>query len=134
MHGCYVDTHATYPVGTTLDLTLDANGIRLQTKGVVRVNYPYLGMGIALKKLSKQNQDRLREILRIASQRLSFDGPAMPPLASAASPLDAVRAISDTSAAIRELINFFQENPVLTREGFIRILWMSNSGPAPSAD
>src|SRR2546423_12062368 len=46
LHGCYVDGQATYPAGTILNMKLEASGIRVETRGNVRVNYPYLGMGI----------------------------------------------------------------------------------------
>jgi PilZ domain len=47
VHGCYVKAQATYPAGKVLHMKVEANGIRVETKGNVRVSYPYLGMGIA---------------------------------------------------------------------------------------
>jgi hypothetical protein len=47
IHGCYVEAQATYPAGTILHMKLDANGVRFETEAIVRVSYPYLGMGIA---------------------------------------------------------------------------------------
>ena len=52
LHGCYVEAQATYPVGTILHMKLEANGVRVETKGNVRVSYPYLGMGIAFVDMS----------------------------------------------------------------------------------
>ncbi len=40
LHGCYVEAQATYPVGTMLELKLEAKGIRVETKGNVRVSIP----------------------------------------------------------------------------------------------
>jgi hypothetical protein len=40
LNGCYVEAQATHPAGTQLHMKLDANGIRLETKGKVRVSYP----------------------------------------------------------------------------------------------
>ena len=47
LYGCYIEAQATFPAGTVLNLKLEANGIRVETRGNVRVNYPYLGMGVA---------------------------------------------------------------------------------------
>ncbi len=58
LHGCYVEAQATYPVGTPLRVKL-ANGFRVETKGNVRVNYPYLGMGIAFVDMSEENRDAI---------------------------------------------------------------------------
>src|SRR5581483_5664559 len=63
LHGCYVEAQATYPAGTVLNLKLEANGIRVDTKGNVRVNYPYLGMEIAFVGMTEENVARLRQIL-----------------------------------------------------------------------
>src|SRR5215469_5853431 len=35
MHRCYVEAQATYPAGTILHMKLEANGIRVETKGSV---------------------------------------------------------------------------------------------------
>ena len=40
LHSCYEEAQATYPVGTVLYMKLEANGVRLETKGSVRVSYP----------------------------------------------------------------------------------------------
>lgn len=125
MHGCYVDTHATYSVGTALGLKLDVNGISLQTRGVVRVNYPYLGMGIAFTQVSQESQDRLREILRAATRPTGIGKTVNVAAPPARSPLGAVPPISDSATVIHTLIEFFQQNQMLTREGFLRILWKS---------
>jgi hypothetical protein len=50
LHGCYVEAQATYPVGTVLQIKLEANGVKVEITGNVRVSYPYLGMGIAFCK------------------------------------------------------------------------------------
>src|SRR5437588_6214320 len=55
-HGCYVEATATYPVGTALDLKLEANGFEVRARGTVRVIYPFLGMGIALTEMTEDNR------------------------------------------------------------------------------
>jgi hypothetical protein len=54
LHGCYVEAQATYPAGAMLPMKLEANGVRLETKGSVRVSYPYLGMGIAFEECRRR--------------------------------------------------------------------------------
>ena len=63
LHGCYVEAQATYPVGTVLHMKLEANGMRLEATGNVRVSYPYLGMGVAFVELSEANRAQLRQML-----------------------------------------------------------------------
>ena len=54
LHGCYVEAQATYPANTILHMKLEANGVRVETNGNVRVSYPYLGMGIAFLDTSEE--------------------------------------------------------------------------------
>jgi len=68
LYGCYIEAQATFPAGTVLNLKLEANGIRVETRGNVRVNYPYLGMGIAFVGMTEENVARLRQILASVSR------------------------------------------------------------------
>jgi hypothetical protein len=123
LHGCYVETHATYPVGVPLDLTLYANGIRVRTKAMVRVNNPYLGMGIAFAEVSPETRDRIRDMVQGAPHPIGSESPQEAPVLPALLALRAEPEITDASGALHALIEFFRDNQVLTREGFIRILW-----------
>ena len=49
-------------------MKLEANGVRVETKGNVRVSYPYLGMGIAFAEMSEENRGPLRELLATISR------------------------------------------------------------------
>jgi PilZ domain len=129
LHGCYVEATATYPVGTLLDLKLEANGFQVQTRGTVRVMYPFLGMGIAFTEMAEDDRTRLRELLRTIVRPTIVM--AAPPLAAAS--LEAVPVISDPNAAMRALIEFFEKRPILPRDEFLRILRKSQEAPAPSA-
>ena len=71
MHGCYVEMTATSPVGTVVELTLDAAGVRVHATGEVKVSYPFLGMGIALK-VPLEEQAGLREMLQRLAARASI--------------------------------------------------------------
>jgi hypothetical protein len=122
LHGCYVEAQATYPAGTLLDLKLEANGIRIETKATVRVNYPYLGMGIAFVDMSEVNQAQLRRLLATITQPCVIMGPGIPSSLAAAAPLAAAPLINDPAAAVQALMDFFESRQILMREDFLRIV------------
>jgi PilZ domain len=122
LNGCYVEAQATYPAGTILNMKLEANGIRVETRGNVRVNYPYLGMGIAFVGMTDENVLRLRQMLASISRGSAIVGPGIPSTLSSTSPLDTIPNVSDPDAALQELIEFFESRQMLMREDFVRIL------------
>ena len=130
MHGCYVESQATYPVGTILYMKLDANGVRVEAKGTVKVNYPYLAMGIAFLELSDENRVRLRELLGTIRPSCFVVGPGAVPAAPAAGPMVPGPAIADPGAAVNALVAFFRERQTLTREEFVTIVRKSQSSEA----
>lgn len=125
MHGCYVEAQATYPAGAVLHLKLEANGIRVETKGKVVVNYPYLGMGISFEEMSEENKAHLKRLLGTLSHRCAIMGPGI------ASSLPAkgieVPLVSDPTAAIQALVEFFEDRQMLMREDFLRVLKKSQT-------
>ncbi len=122
LHGCYVEAQATYPAGTILHMKLEANGVRLETKGNVRVNYPYLGMGIAFVEMSDENRSRLRALLATITRPTVIMGPGIASSLPAGGPLEAVPSIANPSAALQALTEFFENRQMLMREDFLRIL------------
>jgi hypothetical protein len=122
LHGCYVEAQATYPAGTILHMKLEANGVRLETNGNVRVSYPYLGMGIAFVEMSDENQSRLRALLATITRPTVIMGPGIASSLPAGGPLEAVPRIADPDAALKALIEFFENRQMLMREDFLRIL------------
>ena len=122
LHGCYVEAQATYPAGTVLHLKLEVNGVRIETKGTVRVNYPYLGMGIAFSDTSEENQARLRQMLATISRPCVIMGPGIASSLPADRPLEAVPLITDPGGAVQALVEFFESRQMLMREDFLRIL------------
>ena len=127
LHGCYVEVQATYPVGTLLHMKLDSNGIHVETRGRVRVTYPYLGMGIAFTEMSEENSAALRRMLA----GISRPGITMGPVSSAL-PLDKRKTtpdISDPSAALQALAQFFENRQMMTREDFVKLLRRSQNKP-----
>lgn len=127
LYGCYVEAQATYPVGTILNMKLDANGMRVETRGNVRVNYPYLGMGIAFVAITDDNETRLREMLASISRGSAVTAPGMPSTLPAQTPLISVPTITDPGAAIQQLVEFFDHRQMLMREDFLRILRKSQA-------
>jgi hypothetical protein len=122
LHGCYVEAQATYPVGSILHLKLDANGERVETKGSVRVSYPYLGMGIAFIEMSDENRLRLRALLASVSKPFLTMGPGIASSLPSVAPLEALPPITDPVAALKALTEFFENRQMLMREDFVRVV------------
>jgi len=59
---------ATFPVGAIVDLQLELNGMRAHVKGEVRLSYPRLGIGIALREVSDETGVRLLQMLRAVTR------------------------------------------------------------------
>ena len=128
LHGCYLEAQATYPAGTILHMRLEANGILVESKGKVRVVYPYLGMGIAFEGMSEDNQARLRRLLSTLSHPHVLMGPGIASsIPSIGTPLEAVPAITNPQAAIQSLVEFFESRQMLMREDFLRLLRKSQA-------
>jgi hypothetical protein len=119
LHGCYVEAQATYPVGAILHMKLEANGVQVETKGLVRVNYPYLGMGIAFHETSEAVGARLREMLNKISRRTVVMLRGIP--------FGTLPQLADPASALRALTKFFENRQILMRDEFIRILRKSQS-------
>ncbi len=122
MHGCYVEAQATYPVGTSLHMKMQTNGFKVEVMGSVRVNYPYLGMGIAFVEMSAENRELLKQLLASIIRPRIIVGPGMASALPAFSALEGVPEISDPQAAVRALIEFFTSRQMLSREDFMRVI------------
>jgi len=122
MHGCYVEAQATYPAGTVLHMKLEANGIRVETKGKVVVNYPYLGMGISFEDMSDENKSHLQRLLGTLAHRCVIVGSGNACSLPATGTTADIPMISDPGAAIQAVVEFFESRQVLMREDFLRVL------------
>jgi PilZ domain len=127
LHGCYVEAQATYPVGTTLAMKLQTQDCKFEVTGVVRVNYPYLGMGIAFLELTDDNRARLKDLLASMSRPMMIMGPGISSTIAASGAQASVPLISDPMAALQRLVDFFEDRQMLTREDFLRILRQSQN-------
>jgi PilZ domain len=120
LHGCYVEAQATYPPGAALHLKLEANNIRVETQGLVRVTYPYLGMGISFEGMSEENKAALRRLLATLSYRSVAIGAGSASLTSES--LQEIPTVSDPAAAMQALVDFFRSRQALLREEFVRVV------------
>lgn len=121
LHGCYVEAQATYPVGTVLQLKLETKGMRVETKGTVRVSYPYLGMGIAFTETSSDNEAKLRELLASISRPSMIMGPGIASTLPARGVME-LPPITRPNALIEALVEFFRDRQLLMRDDFARIV------------
>ncbi len=121
VHGCYVEAQATYPVGTVLQLKLEAKGMRVEGQGNVRVSYPYLGMGIAFVEMTEENQARLRELVASLSQPSIIMGAGGAATAPSRVPLE-IPPITNPDAVVRAVVDFFRDRQFLMRDDFARII------------
>ena len=122
-----MEAQATYAPGTALHLKLEASGVRVECTGSVRVDYPHLGMGIAFVEMTDENRARLRDLLGAVSRPSIIMGSGITSASPAAGPLSGVPAISDSGAAVRALIGFFEAHHMLTREDFLSVLSKSQA-------
>jgi PilZ domain len=122
LHGCYVEATTTFPVGVTLALKLEANGFRVEATGEVRAAYPNLGMGISFTKMSDEDRERLRELVRSISRPSVILGgrAAMRPPSTA--PAETLPGMANPAATLQAMSNFFEDRHMMGREEFLRIL------------
>lgn len=121
MHGCYIESATPCRVGQRLDLKLEANGLRVEATGEVRVTYPGLGMGVSFTKVGDEDRDRLRELVRSACRPSVILGSriAMPSVPMVQFDISSV---GNPSAALQAMLNFFKDRHMMGREEFLRIL------------
>lgn len=122
LHGCYVEAQATYPAGTLLHMKLEVNGVRVETKGKVRISYPYLGMGIAFEEMSDENVFRLKQLLASLSRPSMIIGPGANSPHPSTGPMEGLPAITNPEAAVHALIEFFEIHQILMRDDFLKLM------------
>jgi hypothetical protein len=114
--GCYVEIATTFPVGTVLQARLGMHGFLVNTQAVVRVTYPFLGMGIEFTDMPeddrKQFDAMLTSIAGAYAKRLQVPEPkplGLPP-------------ITEPGAIVDALIEFFQEKRSMSTDDFVRLV------------
>jgi PilZ domain len=114
--GCYVEMMTTFPVGTKLDMQLGMNGFLVDTEAIVRVNYPFLGMGIEFTALSDSARQQLEAMLA------SISAFAAKRIEAAAKNTLALPPITEPGAVIDAILQFFETKSALTADEFIRLV------------
>jgi hypothetical protein len=122
LNGCYVEAASTFRVEAQLDITLEINGFRLETRAEVRVAYPGLGMGIAFKSMSDADQERLWDLLRSISRPGPIPFQRIGTTTAEALQSNNAPAPPDPTFALKAITDFFDQRQMLSREEFHRIL------------
>jgi len=122
LHGCYVEAQATYPAGTLLHMKMEVNGMRFETKGKVRISYPYLGMGIAFEEISDEDLVRLKQLLATLSRPGIIMGPGANAPYPTTGPMEGLPSITNFEVALRALIEYFEMHQVLMRDDFLKLV------------
>jgi hypothetical protein len=122
LHGCYVEATTTYRIGVMLGLKLEANGFRVEATGEVRVAYPSLGMGISFTKMSDEDRERLRELVRSISRPSVILGGRVAMRPPPTVPADTLPGVSNPTATLQAMSTFFEDRHMMGREEFLRIL------------
>jgi hypothetical protein len=117
LHGCYVEMHTTFPVGTKVDLVLKSFGIRIQAPGTVRTSYPFLGMGICFAEIEPEQQLQLKQLLAVLAGRNAVSNGGS---AEENGMKDTLRS-ADPRAFLDEITKFFRRNQLLSRDEFYQI-------------
>lgn len=125
VHGCYIEMTATFPVGAMVDLVLGLNGFRVSVKGEVRVSYSFLGIGVAFREVSPENE---RELKAMVGSLMAAQNPASSIAATQpAKGQPSIVAIASPEVALQTVVDFFQSHSVLTRDEFLRLLRKSQT-------
>lgn len=117
LHGCYVEMSTTFPIGTKVELQLEALGIRVHAHGTVRVSYPFLGMGICLSNLEPGQQAQLEQLLAAVVGQNAMPDPAL----TRENLVQEAVGTAEPVALVEELRRYFVNHPILSREEFFQI-------------
>ena len=122
LHGCYVETAATYRIGAVIALKIEVNDLQVETRGEVRVAYPNLGMGIFFTTMSDKDRERLRELLKSLSQPSVILGGGAPTRTPTVSRAETMAPVKNPQVVVQALMDFFEDRQMLSREEFFRLL------------
>jgi hypothetical protein len=73
MGGCYLETLAPLAVDTIVEVTLQVDQIKIDTRAIVASKHPLMGMGMKFLEMSPINRDRLHHLLG-SLERSLLDG------------------------------------------------------------
>jgi hypothetical protein len=116
--GCYLEMQATFPADTKLTMVIEVRGIRFRATGVVRICYPFLGMGMVFTQIPATDQARLNELLLLLATTMErLDGP---PTDVPVAPI--LPTLRDPAEALAALNDHFRDCDLLTREEFLNLI------------
>jgi hypothetical protein len=116
LHGCYVEMNNTFPVDTRVNLILETMGVRTHMQAVVRVSYPFLGMGLCFSEIDPGQQAQLEQMLAALSGSSTAPSPESS-LTPAPTPMRSLADV-DPVAMLDRLTEFFRNNALLSRKEF----------------
>ena len=67
--GCYIETVSPLPPNTILDVCLDMNDIRVESRAVVKIMHPNVGMGIEFRDLRADQRSKLQMMIASVQQQ-----------------------------------------------------------------
>ena len=117
LRGCYVEMSTTFPIDTRVELVLEALGIRFRAQGMVRISYPFLGMGVLITQMAPDQRALLEQLLA-ALAKIATPARSDVTTDSAAAELFVG---AEPIAFLNELKHHFDSKAVLSREEFFRI-------------
>lgn len=121
--GCYVEMMTTYPASTKLDLKLQVRGFEVHTGAIVRVSYPFLGMGIEFTDMSAEDSRKLEDLIQALAATWREAAPAENPEASSAGDAETRTTVAaDERPLLESLQRFFEGHAALTREQFAKLV------------
>jgi hypothetical protein len=103
--GCYVEM--------TLNLVVEARGIRFRVKGEVRTSDPCLGMGIAFTEISSTDLGYLHKLLLELSAATTTHEQ---------NPATILNGKIDAATALQAIAEAFEKKSFLTRDEFLLII------------
>jgi hypothetical protein len=119
--GCYLELQATSPVETPLVMSVELRGIRFRVKGIVRMSYPFLGMGVAFAEITPKDEARLNELLLLLASTPTI--PQIEPAqAEPAIIVPDVSTVPDVQPVLQAVASHFQTSALMTREDFLTLL------------
>src|SRR5579872_205372 len=106
--GVYVELKSPLPENTKVNLDLCVEDIPFAAAGVVRTNYPFLGMGIGFQSLTPENAEKLALVVERAKRRSSQERAA-----AALAPQHSSSPATDHTARVKSPLPDFrsEENP-----------------------
>jgi hypothetical protein len=114
--GCYVEMMTTFPVGTKLDMQLGMNGFIVNAEAIVRVTYPFLGMGIEFKEMLQHDRKQLGSMLA------SLSASSLTRANASTKKTVTLPSIAEPGAVIDALVRFFETKATLSPEEFVRLV------------